>query len=283
MQPSPSRIKKFQTEILTYYALSGRVLPWRKTFDPYRILVSEIMLQQTQVSRVLIKYVEFLKVFPTVQKLAVAKPSEVLAVWQGLGYNRRGLYLKRSAEIIVKTWNGRIPNDLNLLVTLPGVGTNTAGAICAYAFNTPVVFVETNIRRVFLGYFFAGKQNISDQELMPIIKKALPKGNAREWYWALMDYGSKYSKIHIGKENPNRNSKQYVKQSKFVGSKRQIRGKILAYMVDQKDRLVRTEELLALSVKSPQGQITEIIEQLISEGFLRYVPKMKKNYITIAD
>ena len=276
------RIKKFQNEIFAYYAVAGRVLPWRKTFNPYRILVSEIMLQQTQVSRVTIKYAEFLKAFPTVQKLARAKSSEVLSVWQGLGYNRRGLYLKRSADIIVERFNGRIPNDLNLLVTLPGVGSNTAGAICAYAFNMPVVFIETNIRRVFLGYFFAGKQDISDAELLPIIRRALPNEHIREWYWALMDYGSEYSKIHISQENPNRNSKQYTKQSKFVGSKRQLRGKILAYILEQKERFVRTEELFDLVHKKSQELILEIIDKLIVEGFLRYVPNTQNKLVTIA-
>ena len=146
---------EFKKIILDYYKKHGRHdLPWRKTHDPYKILVSEIMLQQTQVGRVMAKYKEFIREFPDFKKLAQAPTAKVLKAWSGLGYNRRALYLKRTAERVTNEFQGKLPKDQSMLVDLPGIGPNTAGAICAYSFNMPVVFIETNIRRVFIHFFF---------------------------------------------------------------------------------------------------------------------------------
>lgn len=218
-------ILTFQKTILEWFEKNGRHdLPWRQTQNPYRILVSEVMLQQTQVDRVIAYYTAFLKKFPTVQKLAEASRAEVLKVWKGLGYNRRALYLKRAAEMIVREYRGRFPHDVAEIEALPGVGHYTARAVSVFAFNTPEVFIETNIRRVFINTFFPGRKEVSDAELMPIIHKALYKKNPRLWYNALMDYGAlALSSI----TNPNRQSRHYVKQSRFEGSRRYVRAKIL--------------------------------------------------------
>ena len=205
-------IAKFQKEVLAYYAASGRSFPWRKTRDPYKILVSEIMLQQTQAPRVIEKYTSFLQRFPTIEKLARAPRTKVLKEWQGLGYNRRGLALKNTAEIIMSDFKGKIPKDYNALLSLPGVGPATAGDIMAFAWNIPAVVIETNIRTVFLHYFFPEKNSVPDNELLPLITKSLPADNAREWYYALMDYGAMLKKKL---PNPSRRSRHYAQQSPF--------------------------------------------------------------------
>ncbi len=169
----PQSTPSFQKTILDWFAKNGRHdLPWRQTTNPYRILVSEMMLQQTQVDRVKEKYREFLKVFPVPKKLAEASPAEVLAVWKGLGYNRRALYLKRAAEMIMHDFAGRFPRKVLDIQKFPGVGPYTARAVAVFAFNQPCTFIETNIRRVFLHFFFADKENVSDTELIPCIEKS---------------------------------------------------------------------------------------------------------------
>lgn len=231
MNPSIPRFRKI---ILDWFAKNGRHdLPWRLpalklrrdgTTDPYKVLVSEVMLQQTQVDRVVGYYKAFLKAFPTVQKLAEASPSEVLMVWKGLGYNRRALYLKRAAEMIMFEYCGRFPRDVADIEKLPGVGHYTTRAVSVFAFNNPEVFIETNIRRVFIHTFFPERKEVSDQELIPIIHRALYKKNPRLWYNALMDYGA----LALGGiANPNRRSRHYTKQSRFEGSRRYARAKIL--------------------------------------------------------
>src|SRR5665213_252944 len=225
-------IQSFKKTIWQYYKKHGRsLIPWRKTRDPYKILVSELMLQQTQVSRVTPKYLAFIKKFPTFKSLAEASVPSVLEMWQGLGYNRRALYLKKTAEIVQEKYKGKLPHNLELLIELPGIGKNTAAAICAYSFNLPVVFIETNIRRIFIHFFFPNKKQVDDTEILKLVQKTLDQKNPREWYWALMDYGS-FLKTQV--ENPNRKSKHYTKQSKFKGSDREIRGKILRILLKEK-------------------------------------------------
>ncbi|MEO6513688.1 MAG: A/G-specific adenine glycosylase [Candidatus Saccharimonadales bacterium] len=194
------------------------------TFDPYKILVSELMLQQTQVGRVIPKYHEFLAKFPNVRTLAQASLGDVLVVWSGLGYNRRAKFLWQAAQKIQNDFAGTFPNSFEQLVTLPGVGKNTAGAILAYAYNQPIVFIETNIRSVYIHHFFNDQTDISDKAIAEIVELTLPKENAREWYWSLMDYGT-HLKQTVG--NTARASKGYKKQSAFHGSQRQIRGAVI--------------------------------------------------------
>lgn len=187
-------------------------------------MVSEVMLQQTQVPRVIEKYKQFLEVFPDVNQLAEASLHEVLFVWQGLGYNRRGRFLREAAKQIVGLPGGVFPRRIDDLVKLPGIGTNTAAAILAYAYNQPVVFIETNIRTVYLHHFFQNRPDVSDKEILGLVDATLERDRPREFYWALMDYGT-FIKKEFG--NPNVRSRHYTKQSVFQGSNRQIRGMIL--------------------------------------------------------
>jgi A/G-specific adenine glycosylase len=221
-------IQTFQSSVWQYYHEHYRPMPWREDPSGYYVLVSEIMLQQTQVPRVMVKFEEFMTAFPTIHDLADAPLSQVLTVWKGLGYNRRAKFLHEAAKQIVTDFDSQIPNDHKALVSLKGIGPNTAGAIQAYVYNEPVIFIETNIRRVFIHHFFKDRVGVEDKELLPFIKKALPQDNPREWYWALMDYGT-YLKTIV--PNPNRRSKHYTKQSKFEGSRRQLRAQLLDYIV----------------------------------------------------
>jgi len=216
--------------VVEYWKKNGRHdLPWRKTHDPYKILVSEIMLQQTQVDRVVPYFERFVKQFPTVRSLAKAPLSEVLKEWQGLGYNRRAKLLRACAREIVEKHSSRVPKDAAALVALPGIGPYTASAIRVFAFNEPDILIETNIRSAYLHHFFPHTINISDRELQSYAEKAAQGQDPRTWHSALMDYGA-----HLKKTNPNpsRRSKHHVKQSKFEGSLRQLRGAILKRMVN---------------------------------------------------
>lgn len=205
--------------------------------DPYRIFVSEIMLQQTQAPRVIEKYNLFVKKFPTFVSLARASFRQIYSVWQGLGYNRRALQLKKAAEIVVKEFNGKLPKSVEALDALPGIGPATAASVSAFAFNQPTVFIETNIRSVFIHFYFPKKKKVSDAEIMKLVARTLDKKNPRQWYNALMDYGAMLKEKH---GNPNRHSRHYIKQSKFAGSHRQLRGQILR-LLHQSDSVSEKE------------------------------------------
>ena len=204
MKLSDKKKEVFQNLVWDYYNKNKRdYLPWRKKITPYRIWASEIMLQQTQVDRVIPFFNNWMKLFPTIQKLAQVPQSEILRAWKGLGYNSRALRMKKTAAV------GNLPKTYDDLIKLPGIGPYTAGAICAFAYNQSVVIIETNIRRVFIHHFFKNKENVHDKELLEFIKNTLPENNFREWYWALMDYGS-----FLGKtvSNPNKKSRHYALQ-----------------------------------------------------------------------
>jgi len=201
-----------------------RAMPWRDDTQPYYVLVSEIMLQQTQVERVIPKFNAFITHFPTIEALARASLSEVLTLWSGLGYNRRAKFLHAAAQMIVNEYGGNFPSEVNELVKLPGVGVNTAGAIMAYSFNRPIVFIETNVRTVYFHHFFEDETNIADSRLREIVAATIDTEHPREWYWALMDYGSFLKKQGAGK---NDKSRHYKKQAPLKGSVREIRGLIL--------------------------------------------------------
>jgi A/G-specific adenine glycosylase len=262
---------RFNRAIWAYYRKTGRDLPWRKTRDPYAIFVSEIMLQQTQVGRVEGFYKKFIKQFPNFRSLAGAKTKNVLVAWQGLGYNRRALSLQRAAEIIVRDFGGKLPCNRATLESLPGIGKGTSGSLLAFAFNKPEVFIETNIRRVFIHFFFPRVQKVTDAEIKRCIECTIDLKNPREWYWALMDYGAAMPRG----VNPNRRSAHYKKQSAFVGSDRELRGKILRCMLEKKGRMT----ILALlkTVNAPEDRIRKIAADLAREGFI----VRKGNYIGI--
>ncbi len=258
-------ISLFQEMTYHYYRHHGRNLPWRRTDNPYYVLVSEVMLQQTQVERVLSKYGIFIQKFPDVYCLAKAPLREVLQIWQGLGYNRRALALKKTAELVVNQFDGRLPANVDDLLLLPGVGKATAAAVVAFAFNQPVVLLETNIRTVFLYFFFKRRQNVADAELLPLVEKTLDRSNPRAWYHALMDFGVMLKKRY---QNPGRKSAHYAKQFQFEGSNRQIRGRIVRVLT-QKAR-VSESQLIEDSNASPR-RVRGILRQLECEHIVRKV------------
>jgi A/G-specific adenine glycosylase len=239
-------------------------MPWRHTTNPYHILVSEIMLQQTQVDRVRKKYPEFITAFPTYARLSDAPLHQVLAVWQGLGYNRRAIALQSCARKVMDEHNGILPSDTELLETLPGIGNATACSIAAFAFNRPVVFIETNIRRVFIHFFFHDRSSVHDREILPLAEKALYRKNPRVWYWAMMDYGAALKNTI---PNPNRKSTRYTKQAMFKGSDRQIRGSVLKSLLSVPKQ--REQDLLTTLPHDP-ARVHRIIEDLVAEGFISH-------------
>jgi A/G-specific adenine glycosylase len=259
-----AQIKRFHQTIHDFYNKNRRDFSWRNTTNPYRILISEIMLQQTQTERVKTKYAEFLKAFPNFKALAEAPLAKLLSVWQGLGYNRRALSLQHTAQKIVNEFKGKLPSDPNILITLKGIGPNTAGSIAAFAFNSPTIFIETNIRTVFIHYFFPHKKEVRDDELIPLIEQTLDKTNPREWYYALMDYGVHLKKMH---KNPSRRSKHHAKQSKFEGSDRQIRGAILKVMVERQK--ISVEKILTTLKKFEKERVLNLLDDLMEEKFLK--------------
>lgn len=268
-------VRAVQHHILQWYKKNKRDnLPWRFTetriVGAYEILVSEIMLQQTQVSRVLDKFPKFIRAFPTVQHLAHTSLKNVLKEWQGMGYNRRGLYLKQCAEESIKRFNGVIPSDPLLLKTLPGIGPYTAGAVLSFAFNKPIVFFDTNIRKFFIHYFFShqnNKEKISDTEILPIAQRLFYTKNPRLWNYAIMDYGA----IMLSR-TPKLLSrvKSYHKQSPFLGSTRFFRSQIVQYLL--KHNHATHAELQSMCPYDITPLIEnlskqQLIEQLVSKTF----------------
>jgi A/G-specific adenine glycosylase len=252
----------FRKTIQDYYERHRRQFPWRETADPYHILVSEIMLQQTQTDRVLPKYDQFLVRFPDVDCLAQAELREILEVWQGLGYNRRALSLQRIARLVGERFGGRIPDRVETLRTFPGIGQATAGAVVAFGFNRPEIFIETNIRRVFLHFFFPGMERVRDKDILPLIEQTMDRVRPRHWYYALMDYGVRLKKTE---GNPNRRSAHYHRQAPFEDSDRQIRGLIVKTLLEGRE--LNEDDLVKALKKSPK-RTKGIIRQLVAEGFL---------------
>ena len=260
---SPSQVRSFQKSIYDHHRRYGRELPWRKTRNPYHILVSEIMLQQTQVERVLGKYQQFLIAFPDFVSLANAPLVTLLRLWQGLGYNRRALSLHALAQKVASEHRGRLPSDPDILITLPGIGKYTTGAVLAFAFNKPVVFMDTNIRRVYIHEFLHDRENIHDEEIIPLVKQTLDLRNPRKWYNALMDYGAM---LKAREGNPNKRSSHYTRQTPFENSNRQVRGRILKV-------LVNGSALTAVRIVKETGMDTARVKKnlidLEQEGFIK--------------
>jgi A/G-specific adenine glycosylase len=259
---TPDDVRTFRRRVLRHYRLHGRDLPWRKTHNPYRILVSEIMLQQTPVARVIEKYRLFVRTFPNFKSLADAPLRDIISVWQGLGYNRRAISLKKIAEFVVRQNRGRLPRDTGELIKLPGIGPYTAAAVKAFAFLDPGVFVETNIRRVFIHCFFPGREHVPDSMLLPLIGQTLDRADPRGWYYALMDYGAMLARRV---EDPNRRSAHYTRQSRFEGSDRQVRGVILRQLAGR--RRLSAAELATVS-GFDRRRVEKALCQLLAEGFL---------------
>jgi len=260
--PDRSGILAFRSMVRRYYRQHGRQMAWRQSTDPYRILVSEIMLQQTQVERVTVKYPEFVAAFPDFDALAAAPLADILRAWQGMGYNRRAIALQKCAVLVRDEFDGVLPRDPKTLVQFPGIGKATASSIAAFAFNQPVVFIETNIRRVFIHFFFQDRDTVFDNDILPLVQSALDKKDPRTWYWALMDLGSTLKKI---RDNPNRRSAHYTKQSAFEGSDRKIRGLVLRLLLSSGGMEIAE---IAKRVPADPDRVRRIVTSLENEGFL---------------
>lgn len=238
-----------------------RPMPWREDTRPYYVLVSEIMLQQTQVERVIPKFEAFIDKFPSTKELAKASLADVLTMWSGLGYNRRAKFLHEAAQMIENEFGGTFPDTLQELVKLPGVGVNTAGAIVAYSFNHPVSFIETNVRTVYFYHFFRDDVEVSDKVLKDLVDTTRDEEHPREWYWALMDYGSFLKRQGAGM---NTKSRHYKKQAPLKGSIREIRGQILKALTVEDKSL----EALKASVEYDE-RFTAALDGLIKDGLVR--------------
>jgi A/G-specific adenine glycosylase len=216
--------REFQDIVRTKGRELYRNMPWRDDTRPYYVLVSELMLQQTQVNRVVPKFEAFVRRFPDIPALAAAPLAEVLTLWNGLGYNRRAKYLHDGARKIVADYGGEFPQGEEGLLQLPGVGPGTTGAIRAYAFNQPALFVETNIRTVYFHHFFPDGEKVNDSEIKRLVAETIDREAPREFYWALMDYGAWLKKQGVSRLAQ---SQHYKKQSALKGSVREVRGQIV--------------------------------------------------------
>lgn len=292
-------VESFRTSIRAEGLRLYRDLPWRRTRDPYAIWLSEVMLQQTQVPRVLTRWQEWLERFPCVEALAAADTADVLAAWQGMGYNRRALALKSAAETVVREYDGVVPHDAAALRALPGIGPATAQGIRAFAFDLPGVYLETNVRTVLLHHFFPDVPGVPDRELTPLAEATCPaspdggsdedvpyavpqddRDTPRSWYYALLDYGA-----HLKKTipNPSRRSSTYTRQSRFEGSRRQKRAHIVRMLLDARASgagalsldEVRTGvdelELGAGRERVGESDVVSILNDLVREGFARTI------------
>lgn len=267
MKLSDQQISDFQELVWQHYRDAARHMAWRDNPTPYFVLVSELMLQQTQVGRVIPKFEQFIKQFPDIQSLAKAPLSDVLRSWNGLGYNRRAKFLHQTAEELVLKHDSTLPKTFEELISLPGIGKNTAGAIMAYAFNQPVVFVETNIRTVYFYHFFADQSDIDDKDLRGVVEQTLDHEHPREWYWALMDYGT-FLKQTAG--NNIAQSRHYAKQSKFEGSRRQLRGKIVRLLLE------RPRPLEILADQLADDRLRSVLDELQREHFVTNIDGLLK-------
>jgi A/G-specific adenine glycosylase len=256
-------IAGFKEQLALFYRANRRDFPWRENITPYRIIVSEIMLQQTGVERVLGKFDPFVARFPDFCSLSRASLADVMNVWQGLGYNKRALSLKKLAGIVMEKYSGGLPDDPKLLKALPGIGEATAGAIMAFAFNLPSVFIETNIRRVFIHHFFPDREKVADSDIVPIVAAAIDRSCPREWYYALMDYGTYLGTVSV---NPNRKSTRYSRQSPFQDSDRQVRGKVIKSLIGSGK--ASAKDLSGMTGCLPE-RLAPILESLIKDGLIK--------------
>lgn len=255
-------IASFRAEIIRFYQAEGRKFSWRHNLTPYRVLVSEIMLQQTQTGRVEDKFSAFIDRFPGFDQLASAEFSEVLRCWKGLGYNRRAKYLHDIAQRIVADHQSTMPDDPQVLERFPGIGRATAASICVFAFGRPYPFIETNIRTVFIYFFFPGQIKVSDKKIMSLVEQSMDREYPRQWYYALMDYGVMLKK-KVG--NLSRKSSAYRKQPRFEGSDRQLRGRILDLLLDH--RSIGSGRAATL-LEQPEERVSSLLEKLSVEGLI---------------
>ncbi len=259
-----SIIENFKKTIWNFYYQNKRNFLWREQISDYGVVISEVMLQQTQTHRVSKKYEDFITAFPNFLTLAQAPFIEVLKIWKGLGYNRRALNLQKIACIIIEKFDQTLPKDISILESLPGIGKATARSIYTFAFNTPSVFIETNIRTVFLYFFFKdSKEPIHDKLIEELVALTLDENNPRHWYYALMDYGAMLKKSSI---NLNNQSVHYKKQSAFIGSNRKVRGQILEFLLHNNDSNIGD---LSKAFSNETHRLMPILKKLCDEGLVK--------------
>ena len=262
-ETNKAKIKSFQDKIFNWWKENKRSFPWRETTNPYYIMISEIMLQQTQAPRVIQKYLDFIEKFPTEQSLSEASQSELLSLWLGLGYNRRALWLQDAARTIQELEN--FPQTPEELQKLKGIGPYSARSILIFSFNEDIATVDTNIRRILIAEGFA-EESTSEKELMLIAEQLQTKGRSRDWHNALMDYGS------LVLTSSKTGIKPTSQQSKFKGSEREKRGKILKYLLDNDEATVN---ILCTIIKSSKEQLEPILDKMIKDGL---ITKTKNKY-----
>lgn len=262
-QTEQGALRAFQRAVLAFYQECGRRFAWRSTQDPYKILVSEVMLQQTQTSRVAERYPLFLEQFPSVHALAHARQAEVLRAWQGLGYYRRARNLHLAACAVEELHGGRLPRSYEELRALPGVGAYTAAAVAAFAYNHPVPMLETNIRAVFLYTFFPDQHDVPDSKVMQYVTKTLVAEQSRDWFYALMDLGVELKRVQ---PKINRASKHHAVQSPFKGSDREVAARVLRFVLT-KSRAVSTNDVIK-GVSADEPRVSRAIDRLVREGLI---------------
>jgi A/G-specific adenine glycosylase len=259
---------RFRRAVRSYYARCGRHFPWRETRDPYAILVSEIMLQQTQTSRVSERFPLFLRRFPDAAALAHASQSEVIQAWEGLGYYRRARNLHRAAQAVVQHHDGVVPSSFEALRSLPGVGAYTAAAVSAFAFDRGVAMIETNIRSVYLYVFCKGRHGVRDSEILKLVEETMPSRNVRDWFYGLMDLGVELKRVA---PTVNHASRHHTKQSPFKGSDRQVAAYVLRLIVAGKRATARGCIVKAVTSKFAEAtreQVDRALARLTREGLV---------------
>jgi A/G-specific adenine glycosylase len=258
----PVAIAAFQTRLLDWYATNGRDLPWRRTSDPYAILVSEVMLQQTQVARVMQRFSSWLSVYPCLERLAAASLSDVLRRWQGLGYNNRARRLHDCAQATVAAASGGkavLPRTFEELLSLPGIGPYTARAVLVFARNEDVAAVDANVRRVLIHELRLDRQ-FTDSDLQAVAEAVLPRGRSRDWHNALMDYGS----LVVTARSSGIPSRTH--QGVFEGSRRWYRSRLLQTLLDRDTQ--RLDELAA-AIEVSTAAARELVDVLENDGLVR--------------
>jgi A/G-specific adenine glycosylase len=264
---SPRTVRRFQRLIWQFFSAHGRSFAWRRSRDPYQILVSEIMLQQTQTVRVAERFDEFLQLFPTVQDLAKASQASVIRAWQGLGYYRRAKNLHLAAKAICLKHRGKVPRDPQALVALPGIGAYTAAAVAVFAFRTAVPMVETNIRAVYLFTFCRGRTHVGDREIATLVERTCDARRCREWFYALMDLGVELKRYRPG---INHRSKHHVTQTPFKGSDREVAAQVLRVIISR-TRAIQDDQLYR-EVSADSEQVKRAIERLLKDSLIQRSP-----------
>ncbi|HWR27858.1 MAG TPA: Fe-S cluster assembly protein HesB [Candidatus Thermoplasmatota archaeon] len=252
-----TEIKRFQKKVFSFYEKNKRDLPWRKTIDPYKILLSELMLQQTQVKRVILYYEKWIARWPTIDALASASLPEVLHMWMGLGYNTRAKNLHTTARKIVATFNSDVLQAMKQYKELPGIGKYTSQAVQIFSSNSDLVTVDTNIRRILISEFKLPIK-IADKELWLLAETCLPLGESRDWHNALMDYGA----LHMTAQKTG--IKPKTQQTQFEGSNRQIRAQILRCLLQKSMSFSELEKTVGIG----QMRLGAILDKMMNEKII---------------